>query len=74
MRADIRQALDRSPSLSNGRAIQLALDGRTVVLQGTVANARERRIAELVTRMGRGVRDVRNELQVAPSAPTTEEE
>jgi osmotically-inducible protein OsmY len=66
MQADIRQALDRSPSLTNGQGIQVAVNGPTVVLRGTVASQRERRVAELVAGMTRGVREVRNELK-APS-------
>jgi osmotically-inducible protein OsmY len=73
MQADIRQALDRSPRLSNGRAIQLAINGTTVVLQGAVASARERRVAELLARMTPGVRDVRNELRI-PATPPPEGE
>jgi osmotically-inducible protein OsmY len=68
MQADIRQALDLSPRLTNGRGIQVAVNGPTVVLQGNVASQRERRVAELVVRMTPGVRDVRNELK-APVEP-----
>jgi hypothetical protein len=73
MQAEIRQALDGSPRLANGRAIQLAVNGTTVVLQGNVASARERRVAELLARMTPGVRDVRNDLQVPATAPAVGE-
>jgi osmotically-inducible protein OsmY len=73
VQADIRQALDLSPRLTDGRAIQLAVNGTTVVLQGTVPSTRQRRIAELLARMTPGVRDVRNELRV-PATTTPEGE
>jgi hypothetical protein len=64
---DLRQLLDNATTLKSGRDIQVSLDGTTVVLQGTVANDRERRVAEAMVRMNRSVRNVRNEIQVVES-------
>jgi hypothetical protein len=66
IRADLRESFDRSPRLTNGQGIQIAVDGSTVVLRGTVPTMREKRIADVLARMGRGVVDVRNELVVPP--------
>jgi hypothetical protein len=64
IQADLRQSFDRSPRLTNGQGIQIAVNGSTVVLQGTVPTIREKRVAEVLARMAPGVVDVRNQLQV----------
>jgi hypothetical protein len=66
IQADLRQSFDRAPTLTNGRGIQVVVNGSTVVLQGTVPTIRERRVAEVLARMAPGVVNVRNELQVPP--------
>jgi hypothetical protein len=66
---DLRQLLDTATTLKSGKDIQVGLDGTTVVLRGTVASARERRVAEAMVRMNRSVRNVRNEIQVVESPP-----
>jgi hypothetical protein len=68
METDVRQSLARSPRLTNGQGIQVSVNGTTVVLRGTVANQRERRVADVLVRLSPGVRDVRNELKVPPGA------
>ena len=64
IQADLRQTFDRAPTLTSGPGIQIAVNGSTVVLQGTVPTIRERRVAEVLARMAPGVIDVRNQLQV----------
>lgn len=49
--------------------IQVAVDGATVVLRGSVANENERRLAEGMARLEPGVRNVRNELTITAPRP-----
>lgn len=62
--AEVRSILDRSTMLKNPAGIQVALEDRTVVLRGNVADDDERRLVEGMIRLTPGVRDVRNELTV----------
>jgi hypothetical protein len=70
-RADLQQVIARSSSLSSKDNIKVMTDGSVVVLQGTVANEAERRLAEGLVRLNRGVYEVRNELQVGAIQATT---
>jgi hypothetical protein len=72
IQASLRSTFDRAPTLTNGRGIQIAVNGATVVLQGTVPTIRERRVAEVLARMAEGVIDVRNQLQVPPEGASQE--
>lgn len=63
MQTEVRAVLDRSISLSNPRAVEVATDGAVVVLRGTVKDEDEARLAENMIRLTPGVREVRNELK-----------
>ena len=65
VQTDLSQTLANATTLKSRGNIQVVVNGSTVVLQGVVPNERERRVAEATVRMRPGVRDVRNELQVA---------
>ena len=67
--ADLRGTLDRSTMLSNPRGVDLTMDGAVVVLKGNVGSDDEVRLVENMVRLTPGVRDVRNELKVAPPSP-----
>jgi osmotically-inducible protein OsmY len=62
LRDNVRDAISRSTRISTPGQIQVQMDGPTVVLQGSVANERERRVVEAMVRMTPGVHSVRNEL------------
>jgi hypothetical protein len=67
---ELQSVLARSSRLSPNDAIQVGVaEGGVVVLQGTVADPHDRRIAEGMIRLSPGVRDVRNELQVRGTLP-----
>ncbi|MBI3411579.1 MAG: BON domain-containing protein [Planctomycetes bacterium] len=72
VRAELVRSLETSPFFKD-KNIQVAVDGGLVILQGQVANDRERRIAEGVVRLTPGVRDVRNELNVPPPPASADE-
>jgi hypothetical protein len=69
MRAELQGVLTRSSRLSNPSDIRVVMDGSTVVLQGRVRNQAERRLAENLVALERGVTTIRNELQ-APAEPS----
>jgi hypothetical protein len=64
------QVLAQSSSLPSAGAIQVGTEGETVVLRGTVADERERRLAENLLRLTPGIHQIRNELVVRPAAVT----
>jgi hypothetical protein len=64
VRNDLQQVISRSTVLTAPGAINVTMDGNTIVLRGTVANDGERRVAENMLRLTPGVRAVRNELEV----------
>jgi hypothetical protein len=64
------QVLARSSSLPSAGNIQVGTEGETVVLRGSVADDRERRLAENLLRLTPGIRQIRNELVVRPAAAT----
>jgi hypothetical protein len=68
LQANLQRMVSQSAALQSSRAIQVALDGSTVVLRGWAADDHDRRLAEGMVRLTPGVRDVRNELQVATAA------
>ncbi len=55
-----------SSRLPSATGINVGVQGRTVVLSGNVASARERRRAEAIVRLSPGVRVVQNDLVVRP--------
>jgi hypothetical protein len=62
--ANLQGVITRSPAFTAPGGVNVRMDGTTVVLQGRVASADERRLAENMLRLQPGVRGVRNELQV----------
>jgi hypothetical protein len=69
LHSEVQAVLARSTALSSKGSIQVGVDGRTVVLRGTVSDERERRSAENMLRLTPGVADVRNELTIGPAPP-----
>jgi hypothetical protein len=73
LQTDVQQKLANSTALTSSRNIQVVVDGSTVVLQGRVADDRDRRLAESLVRLTPGVRDVQNNIEVGQASvrPTT---
>jgi osmotically-inducible protein OsmY len=73
LQAEATQVLARSSVLPSGASIQVSVENtgsnQVVVLRGEVSNATERRLAESLVRVTRGVHDVRNDLVVRPPSP-----
>jgi hypothetical protein len=69
LQQDLRASLQQSASLPSAKNLDVQLDNDTFVLTGTVATDRERRLAEGLVRMTPGVRNVRNNIQLAASSP-----
>jgi hypothetical protein len=65
--------LKKIPAMENAGSIQVAMQGRTAVLTGTVRTQRDRELAEGLAMLEPGISAVRNELVVDASAPTAEE-
>jgi osmotically-inducible protein OsmY len=65
----ISQQLNRSHSIASAGGVNVQLDGKTAVLRGTVASDHDRDLAAQMAMLEPGVSQVRNELQVAGSAP-----
>jgi hypothetical protein len=65
LRTDLQQVLARSSSLPSKESIQVMTDGNVIVLRGTVADEREKRLAESLLRLTPGVRQISNELEVS---------
>lgn len=61
----VEQHLSRSP-IQWVQPLDLSIQGRTAVLRGAVASARDRELAEALVRFEPGISDVQNDLQVAP--------
>jgi hypothetical protein len=62
MQVEVQQVLGNSSRLPSRGSVQVTMDGSVVVLTGSVADEREKRLAEAMARMTPGVREVRNEL------------
>jgi hypothetical protein len=69
LQTDIQQTIARSSRLTLPGQVRVVMDGATVVLQGSVANPRERQLAESLVRLTPGVRLVRNELSMRNPTP-----
>jgi osmotically-inducible protein OsmY len=69
LQTSIQQTLARTVQIPSGPTVEVGMDGATVVLRGSVADERERKLAEAMARMTPGVREVRNEL--VPRETTT---
>jgi hypothetical protein len=61
--------LNRSRSIGLGGGVNVQIEGKTAVLKGTVASDHDRDLAAKVAMLEPGVSQVKNELQVAGSAP-----
>lgn len=70
---NFRRVLSRTPVLSNNESVNLLMDGRTLVLRGTVATERERKLMARMAELEPGVSFVRNELRLASEAVSTAE-
>lgn len=68
---NVRDVVVRSSMLSNPAGVQVATEGRVVVLTGAVKDEDEARLVEGMVRLTPGVQDVRNELTypVTPATP-----
>jgi hypothetical protein len=64
LRRDLQAILNQSSALRSSPNIRVSVVGGTVVLRGTAATARDRRLAEGLLRLEPGVGDVRNLIQV----------
>jgi hypothetical protein len=62
------QRLTRLPGLHWSSPGQIEIQGRTVILRGSVATEHDRDLAERVARLEAGVEQVQNQLVVAPSS------
>lgn len=63
VQTELRSMIDRSPSVANPAAVQVAMaDGGTVVLRGAVRDVDEAQTIEGMIRLTPGVRSVRNEM------------
>jgi hypothetical protein len=71
VRTDLMAILARSSRIPSRNNVRITMSGRTVILRGRVATARERRRVEGVIRLTPGVRAVRNELTVASTRRRT---
>jgi hypothetical protein len=69
LQTDLQQIISGSSALTS-KNIKVKLDGQTLVLEGSVANDRERRLAEGLVRLTPGVRQVRNTLVVQSTQAT----
>jgi BON domain len=67
--AEVKGVITRSTALRSNGDIQVGAQGSEVVLKGTVADDRQRQLAEALIRLTPGVREVRNELQVRETVP-----
>jgi osmotically-inducible protein OsmY len=68
LRTDLQGIIDRSSRLPSRDTISVSVDANgVVVLRGRVRDARERRLAESLVRLERGVSQVRNELRISGS-------
>ena len=56
-------------AIANPAGIQVAVDGHTVTLRGTVANEDEARLVVGMVRLTPGVRVVKSELQLSTPTP-----
>jgi hypothetical protein len=68
LQADVQQVIANSSRLPSRASIQVSMDGRIVVLKGTVEDDHERSLAEALVRLTPGIEGVRNELGVLRAA------
>jgi osmotically-inducible protein OsmY len=66
---NLRQALSSDPSLgSSARTVHFSSDNGKVILHGTVATEKEKKDIEAKVAKMTGVKNVDNQLQIAPAA------
>jgi osmotically-inducible protein OsmY len=70
LQTDLQQIISASSALTS-KDIKVKVAGQAVVLEGSVANDRERRLAEGLLRLTPGVRQLRNNLVVKESLTTS---
>lgn len=71
MQFDLQEILARSTALSTRSQVKVAVKENVVILQGNVASAKERRLAEGLMRLTPGVREVDNQLTVTAAGQNT---
>jgi osmotically-inducible protein OsmY len=69
LRAALSERLAPSAVFPGGARIEVAVEDRTAILRGEVAERQDAVLAELLVRFEPGVDSVRNELTVAPVPP-----
>ena len=69
LQTDVQGVLARSTAFTARENLKVATEGTVIVLQGSVANERESRLAEAMIRLTPGVREVRNELTIVETTP-----
>jgi hypothetical protein len=70
LRTEAESILARSSALSMKDTIRVRTDGQTLVLQGQVRSAQEKRLVENMIRLTPGVHSIQNNLQIVQAAPT----
>jgi hypothetical protein len=61
----VEQHLTRAP-IQWSQPFEVSIEGRTAVLRGAVATARDRELAEALVQFEPGISDVQNDLQIVP--------
>jgi hypothetical protein len=67
LHADVRSVLDRSSFIRNPATVQVSASEGIVLLTGQVTSDKERRLVEGMVRTTPGVRNVQNNLTIAPT-------
>jgi hypothetical protein len=70
LQSTVGSSLQRSSYIQQPGTIKVRVDNGAVILDGTVATAKEKRIAEGLARLTPGVREVVNNLEVPETLPT----
>lgn len=63
--------IGRIPVFAANRGVAIAMEGRTLILRGTVATERERRLMARMAELEPGISSVKNELRLASEAVST---
>jgi hypothetical protein len=69
LQIEVQGLIGRSSALPSRNGIQVGVDGQTVILEGTVSDESERRLAEGLVRLTPGVHAIRNNLVVRSLMP-----
>jgi len=68
VQSNLQRRLTRYQSLRSLGPVEISVEGRTAILRGTVASAKERALAELLVQLEPGISTVQNDLTVKPAA------